>query len=215
MCLSILLIVSWCGSVELYVRLRQLSVNSSWCGQWQEAACVCVCEAGCGTSLTSTAELMCSSLRLVLKEVKLLVMKARTVLYTCWSTEISLTEVGAIQKHCRNIISALSQPFSSIYYIHTFVRLFYSAFKEYVFITTRIKPLTLLLIFLFRVLVELLEELSFLCLRLWWLTAETVQLFWKKCYSSIMYILFINSINRIVFIYILNLPLFLYFQFSF
>ncbi len=108
MCLSILLIVSWCGSVELYVRLRQLSVNSSWCGQWQEAACVCVCEAGCGTSLTSTAELMCSSLRLVLKEVKLLVMKARTVLYTCWSTEISLTEVSAIQKHCRNIISALS-----------------------------------------------------------------------------------------------------------
>ncbi len=108
MCLSILLIVSWCGSVELYVRLRQLSVNSSWCGQWQEAACVCVCEAGCGTSLTSTAELMCSSLRLALKEVKLLVMKARTVLYTCWSTEISLTEVGAIQKHCRNIISALS-----------------------------------------------------------------------------------------------------------
>lgn len=116
-----------------------------------------------------------------------------------------------LQKHH---LSSLFQPFSSIYYIHAFVRLFYSAFKEYVFITTHIKPLTLLLISLFRVLVEL-EEWSLLCLRLWWLTAETVQLFWKKCYSSIMYILFINSINRIVFIYIWNLPLFLYFQFNF
>lgn len=55
-----------------------LSVNSSWCCQWQEAARVCVCEAGCGMSLASTVEQMHSSLWLALKEPKLLVVKART-----------------------------------------------------------------------------------------------------------------------------------------